>query len=201
MTIVNALKALYEALGGEHDDIVNVMTVTEALDKIQQLYDGEEISSDAAEAIQNIAAVAGNIGPEPEPGDSFSSIHYPWSRYDKNYAIDMMIARSDDGVYDFRVDEGPYFPDKKMSTSPSGISCLDPAKKIIFGPPTCYTITPAEDFDGFYDSELNEKTYTGDTITPGDGTAYRVDLDMYTQEITVKCFSEYDFNDHLWICE
>ena len=64
MTIVNALKALYEALGGEHDDIVNVMTVTEALDKIQQLYDGEEISSDAAEAIQNIAAVAGNIGPE-----------------------------------------------------------------------------------------------------------------------------------------
>ena len=142
--------------------------------------------------------MGGNVG--PEPSGSFTSIHYPWSNNSDNHAINMMIARSNDGVYDFRAD-GPYFPDELMSTSPYGISCLDPVKKIIFGPPTSYTITPAEDFDGFYDSELNKKSYTGDTITPGDGKAYRVFLDLYSNAVTVKRFNSYNFNDHLWICE
>ena len=102
MTIVNALKQLYEALGGEHDDIVNVMTVTEALDKIQQLYDGEEISSDAAEAIQNITAVAGNItpgpGPEPEPFFNKLKVYVRTNDLDDSHAIKIIWNRDNDEI-------------------------------------------------------------------------------------------------------
>lgn len=63
MTNVEALKALYVALGGDAADVAEYTTITEVLNAIAAKYDGDDTANTNAEAIANIAAVAGSITP------------------------------------------------------------------------------------------------------------------------------------------
>lgn len=65
MTNVEALKTLYTALGGNAADVENASTIVEVLNEIAAKYDGESDATLNADAIANIAAVAGSITPEP----------------------------------------------------------------------------------------------------------------------------------------
>lgn len=65
MNNVDALKALYAALGGTPADVANASTIVEVLNAIAELFEGNADATLNAEAIANITAVAGNISPEP----------------------------------------------------------------------------------------------------------------------------------------
>lgn len=65
MTNVEALKALYVALGGDADDVANVSTIVGVLNAIAAKYDGDDDAAINPDAIANITAVVGNIAPEP----------------------------------------------------------------------------------------------------------------------------------------
>lgn len=65
MTNVEALKALYVALGGDADDVANVSTIVDVLNAIAAKYEGESDAIINPDAIANITAVVGNIAPEP----------------------------------------------------------------------------------------------------------------------------------------
>ena len=65
MTNVEALKALYAALGGTASDVANAVTIVEVLNAIAAKYDGESDAITNPDAIANIAAVAGSIPPDP----------------------------------------------------------------------------------------------------------------------------------------
>lgn len=65
MTNVEALKALYVALGGDADDVVNVSTIVDVLNAIAAKYEGESDAIVNPDAISNITAVVGNIAPAP----------------------------------------------------------------------------------------------------------------------------------------
>lgn len=62
---VEALKALYVALGGEASAVANAVTIVDVLNAIAAKYSGDSDATLNAEAISNIAAVAGNIAPSP----------------------------------------------------------------------------------------------------------------------------------------
>lgn len=64
MTNVEALKALYIALGGKSADVANASTIVEVLNATSALFEGDNDAVLNAEAIANIAAVADNIKPE-----------------------------------------------------------------------------------------------------------------------------------------
>ncbi len=59
---VTALKALYVALGGKAADVAEAVTITDVLNIISAHYEGESDANVNADAINNIAAVADNIG-------------------------------------------------------------------------------------------------------------------------------------------
>lgn len=61
MNNVEALKALYTALGGSSDNVVNATTIVDVLNEISKLFSGEYDATQNAEAIANITAVAGSI--------------------------------------------------------------------------------------------------------------------------------------------
>ena len=63
MTNVEALKALYVALGGNTAAVAGATTIVEVLDAIAKLFDGDDDAITNAEAIANIAAVGGVIVP------------------------------------------------------------------------------------------------------------------------------------------
>lgn len=65
MNNVDALKALYAALGGTPADVADASTIVEVLNAIAELFEGDGDATLNPEAIANIAAVAGNINPEP----------------------------------------------------------------------------------------------------------------------------------------
>lgn len=65
MNNVEALKALYAALGGTPADVAGASTIVEVLNAIAELFEGDGDATLNPEAIANIAAVAGNINPEP----------------------------------------------------------------------------------------------------------------------------------------
>lgn len=65
MTNVEALKALYVALGGTAADVANASTIVEVLNAIAAKYDGADDATINPDAIANIAAVAENINPAP----------------------------------------------------------------------------------------------------------------------------------------
>ena len=65
MNNVEALKALYTGLGGSADNVANAVTIVDVLNEIAKLYSGDDDATQNAEAIANIAAVAGSISPEP----------------------------------------------------------------------------------------------------------------------------------------
>lgn len=62
MTNVEALKALYAALGGVAADVADATTITAVLNAIAAKYEGADDATTNAEAIANIADVAENIG-------------------------------------------------------------------------------------------------------------------------------------------
>lgn len=61
MNNVEALKALYTALGGSADNVTNAVTMVDVLNEISKLFSGDYDATQNAEAIANIAAVAGSI--------------------------------------------------------------------------------------------------------------------------------------------
>ena len=65
MTNVEALKALYTALGGEASDVANASTIVEVLNAIAAKYDGDDDAIINPDAIANNAAIAGSITPDP----------------------------------------------------------------------------------------------------------------------------------------
>lgn len=65
MTNVEALQALYVALGGDADDVVNVSTIVGVLNAIAAKYDGDDDATINPDAIANITAVLDNIIPDP----------------------------------------------------------------------------------------------------------------------------------------
>lgn len=65
MNNVEALKALYAALGGDSADVAEASTIVEVLNAIAELFEGDGDATLNPDAIANIAAVASNINPEP----------------------------------------------------------------------------------------------------------------------------------------
>lgn len=61
MNNVEALKALYTALGGSADNVANAVIMVDVLNEISKLFGGDYDATQNAEAIANIAAVAGSI--------------------------------------------------------------------------------------------------------------------------------------------
>ena len=66
MTNVEALKALYAALGGTADDVADAVTNVEVLNAIADLFEGDDDATTIADAIANITAVASAIHPSSE---------------------------------------------------------------------------------------------------------------------------------------
>lgn len=62
MTNVEALKALYAALGGDPADVADAVTIVDVLNAIAAMYEGADDATLNPDAIANIAAVADNIG-------------------------------------------------------------------------------------------------------------------------------------------
>lgn len=65
MTKTEALKALYEALGGDASEVADADTIVDVLNAIAAKYEGEDDATLNSEAIANIAAVADSISPDP----------------------------------------------------------------------------------------------------------------------------------------
>lgn len=63
MNNVEALKALYTALGGSADTVANAVTIVDVLNELSKLFSGDYDAVTNAEAIQNITAVASAIHP------------------------------------------------------------------------------------------------------------------------------------------
>ena len=63
MNNVEALKALYIALGGEATTVANAVTNVDVLNELSKLFSGEYDATENAEAIANITAVASAIHP------------------------------------------------------------------------------------------------------------------------------------------
>lgn len=61
MNNVEALKALYVALGGSADNVANATLIVDVLNEIAKLYSGSYNATQNAEAIANITAVASAI--------------------------------------------------------------------------------------------------------------------------------------------
>lgn len=64
MTNVEALQALYAALGGTPSNVANASTSVEVLNAIAALFDGEDDAILNPEAISNIAAIASALVPK-----------------------------------------------------------------------------------------------------------------------------------------
>ena len=64
MNNVEALKALYIALGGTASNVTNAVTNVDVLNELSKLFSGDYDATQNAEAIANITAVASNIHPE-----------------------------------------------------------------------------------------------------------------------------------------
>lgn len=67
MTNVEALKALYVALGGTAADVADATTIVGVLNTIAAKYEGKDDATTNSEGIENITAVLDNIIPEPAP--------------------------------------------------------------------------------------------------------------------------------------
>lgn len=70
MTNVEALKALYVALGNEAADVENANTIVDVLNAIAAKYEGKDDATTNSEGIENITDVLDNIIPEPVPSEN-----------------------------------------------------------------------------------------------------------------------------------
>lgn len=82
MTNVEALKALYTALGGDAADVADATTITAILNAIAAKYEGANDATTNAEAIANIADVAGSISPTPDKTDIIKLIERNFTTFD-----------------------------------------------------------------------------------------------------------------------
>lgn len=65
MTIPEALKQLYTAIGGTASDVADCTLTVEVLNKFAAYLEGDSNATQNVEAIMNIVAVAGNLIPDP----------------------------------------------------------------------------------------------------------------------------------------
>lgn len=172
MNNVDALKALYAALGGTPADVANASTIVEVLNAIAAKYEGEDDATLNAEAIANITAVIDNIVPEPTPQQAaFEAIAYKEADTSSSkVTVCCYNSVNSDGEFDvqFQATTGP------DATIGNTAILSSPAKKINFRgavPDGTICFTPSSDFDGIY-SGGTKLTTTGDTVTPGDGNMY-----------------------------
>ena len=82
MTNVEALKALYAALGGVAADVAEATTITAVLNAIAAKYEGADDATTNAEAIANIADVADSISPTPDKTDVIKLIERNFTTFD-----------------------------------------------------------------------------------------------------------------------
>lgn len=171
MKNVEALQALYTALGGEPADVANATTSVEVLNAIAAMFEGESDAVLNPEAIENIAAVADNIG---GGGSDFNSIIAMAASANSSgvvfsYYLTLSKPVDENGTY--RVHSHGTPGDKTYSR----FTLVEPATKINVSysniPSATIVFTPNENFDGFYYNN-NNITPSGDTITPGDGKTY-----------------------------
>ena len=66
---VDSLKVLFEAIGGDPADVAETSTIVGVLNAISGVFGGATNATTNAEAIANIAAVAGDIVPDYEDID------------------------------------------------------------------------------------------------------------------------------------
>lgn len=78
---ITALKNLYKQLGGDPEDVQDCSTITEVLNAISGKYDGETDAATNPDAIDNIAAVAENIGGGVEKMTLVSKQKFTCSRW------------------------------------------------------------------------------------------------------------------------
>lgn len=95
MTNVEALKALYAALGGDAADVADASTIVEVLNAIVAKYEGADDATTNAEAIANITAVLDNIIPEP----TVSAEKLTTSNVSKS--SELFVLNSDSATYVF----------------------------------------------------------------------------------------------------
>lgn len=65
MTIPEALKQLYTAIGGTASDVADCTLTVDVLNKFAAFLEGDSNATQNVEAIMNIVAVAGNLIPDP----------------------------------------------------------------------------------------------------------------------------------------
>lgn len=94
-TTVDALKALYVALGGEETDVAECVTNVDVLNVISAKYEGADDAILNPEAIENIAVVAGNIG-----GGDFSTVMVTLdaSKYHTQVSISIPVISETENV-------------------------------------------------------------------------------------------------------
>lgn len=124
----------------------------------------------------NIANALWNYADASGGGDSVFTKISTLMMDSNDYICDLKVLRSEDGIFDAEDTEGSNHY-RILGDPLKKITIDNPSDRIIF--------TPAEDFDGFYDKTTgNKRTYTGDTVVPGDGKMYMYKTSMGTDTVT-----------------
>lgn len=185
MKNVEALQALYAALGGEPADVANATTSVEVLNAIAAMFEGEDDAVLNPEAIENIAAVADNIGGGGAAKYAFKSLNVPSSVTGTSqieYTNVYNPVKSDEYEIQFAQNHADDFiGNLAYAAQPLGKA------EILFSVPsgTIY-FTPSADFDGFYNTQTETKlSLSGDNISPGDGFIYQASCSAMTSTVTI----------------
>lgn len=191
MAILDSVNELAKRFGVETEE----QTISEQIDAINQKLDESYTGSRDIE--ESVSQFAKNDGPDARLGtktitendtyialddelDGYSSVTVnvesgftTMITYSMDYDTDSAIP-----VGFYRSADGNYQPPTGIG-DPLRMTLLDPVIKVIAAAPgMAITFTPDENFDGFYSTNGNKKTYTGDTVVPGDGKVYRFITDM-----------------------
>lgn len=179
MKNVEALQALYAALGGESADVANATTSVEVLNAIAAKYEGESDAVLNPEAIENIAAVAGNISPVNDWTFYFERKDHAWTN--RNIAI--LSVESDGSVV---------IPE----TITGDIIIKTPVSEIIYPGfnEVHLAFTPAENYKGLYTSGGSKLDVVGDEITAGDGKTYDIFIPTMGSRICTKYDIDFSCN-------
>lgn len=109
MTNPEALKALYVALGGDASAVADDNLTVEVLNALAAKFEGEADADTIPEAIENITAVAENIGGGGNPNETGTiegTVAAPFGELGAEYFIEQMAAGNLSGI--MKVD-GTYF--------------------------------------------------------------------------------------------
>lgn len=187
-SIVDSLKDLYVALGNDASSVENANTILEVLNVMSESYQGESNASSISDAVDNIAAVADNIGGGDSSLSPFLSVPYiyhdvykPGNR-DYSTVACCYFPIDNNGTFDVTFE---YSNVQGEFSKYGGTAILAyPATKIILHTGAvqggiCFT--PSENFDGIYvDGE--KITTSGTRIIPGDGKLYLLEYDDQKSE-------------------